>query len=196
MQIVFLYIDFSPSLLTKRFGKCILSCLPIIFLSKIQKMSCIPAGDAVCPRPNLPDVIYDGDTKWFGSGTILDVTCKKQFVEAYPYITCVDGQWTDPEPPCKSKMIYRRDKLRGENEVGYQHECQARPECRARRVARGLGPTQVLILTCSIPLRLVLLLPYLSALKQGFKYIYLQCLPCQSREEPLDNSVLHVVLLH
>ena len=49
-------------------------------------------------------------------------------------------------------VIHGRDQLRRGYEVGDQHECQARPECRPRRGARGSGLTQVLILTEYNPL--------------------------------------------
>ena len=68
-------------------------------------------SSTVCPVPNLPDVTYDGPIRGFTSGTILGVACKERFLEASPSITCKDGQWSYPEPPCKRKITVSTNSL-------------------------------------------------------------------------------------
>ena len=60
-------------------------------------------------------------------------------------------------------MLYRRDQLRGKNEVGYQHECWADQSAGPEGAHEGQPDTNVDPDTSSIPSRLVLLLSYLSA---------------------------------
>ena len=93
------------------------------------------------------------------------------------------------------KVLNRRDQLRGEYEGWYQHECQFRPECRPRRGARGSGLAQVLIQTqVHSPRGWSFFYQIFQYLKRGFKLIYLQCLLlCQSWEEPLADSVCHML---
>ena len=69
--------------------------------------------------------------------------------------------------------IYRRYQPRGENEVWYQHLCQA-----CTRVWTG---TRVDPDPSSVPSRLVLHLSDLSVSKWVFKLIKLLCLLCKSR---------------
>ena len=59
----------------------------------------------VCHKPDNPyaSYVYDGDIKEAGLGTELTVKCKDQYKEGSPVITCTDGRWSDPDPPCQCR---------------------------------------------------------------------------------------------
>ena len=62
-------------------------------------------------------------------------------------------------------LINRRYQPRGENEVRYQHECQADPSAETEGLHEGQPDTSVDPDTSSVPSRLVLHLSDLSASK-------------------------------